>query len=54
VAEVVVRYNPVPMDFIGMKDRFGESGKPEELLEKYGMKAHHIVSEATRLILRKK
>jgi transketolase len=52
-AEVVVRHYPVPMDFIGMKDCFGESGKPEELLEKYGMKAHHIVSAAMKLMMRK-
>jgi transketolase len=39
VAEVVVQNNPVPMKMIGMKDRFGESGQPEELMYKYGLKA---------------
>lgn len=53
VAEVIVKRHPVPMDFIGMKDCFGESGKPEELLEKYGMKAQHIAKATTKLILRK-
>lgn len=49
VAEIVVRHNPVPMEFIGMPNRFGESGKPEELLEKYGMTACHIANKAKRL-----
>jgi transketolase len=50
VAEVVVKHHPVPMDFIGMKDRFGESGKPEELMEKFGMKAHHIADKAKKWV----
>jgi transketolase len=50
VAEVVVRHHPVRMEFIGMKDRFGESGKPEELMEKYGMKAHHIADKVKKII----
>ncbi|MEZ5084669.1 MAG: transketolase C-terminal domain-containing protein [Bacteroidales bacterium] len=42
VAEVVVRYHPVPMDFVGMNDSFGESGRPEELMKKYGLTAPDI------------
>ncbi len=53
VAEVIVKHYPVPMSFIGMKDRFGESGKPEELLEKYEMKANYIASRAESLLSRK-
>jgi transketolase len=49
VAEVIVKNYPIPMDFIGMNDLFGESGQPGELLEKYGMKAHHIADAARRL-----
>lgn len=37
VAEVVSQYFPVPVNFIGMPDCFGESGKPAELMAKYGM-----------------
>lgn len=37
VAEVVTRTFPVPVTFIGMPDCFGESGKPVELMEKYGL-----------------
>jgi transketolase len=50
VAEVVVKNHPVPMDFVGMGDRFGESGKPEELMEKYGMTANSIKGKALHLI----
>lgn len=53
VAEVVVRNCPVPMDFIGIQDRFGESGKPAELMEKFGLTARHIVEKAKALINRK-
>jgi transketolase len=42
VAEVVVRHYPVPMRFIGMQDRFGESGRPEELMKKFGLSANAI------------
>ncbi|MCF8402725.1 MAG: transketolase family protein, partial [Bacteroidales bacterium] len=50
VAEVVVRNDPVPMNFIGMNDSFGESGKPEELLEKYGLTAKGIYTKAKILL----
>ncbi|MFB6212204.1 MAG: transketolase family protein, partial [Candidatus Magasanikbacteria bacterium] len=36
VSEVLAKRNPVPMEFVGMQDVFGESGKPEELIEEYG------------------
>ena len=50
IAEVVVRSHPVPMDFIGMKNTFGESGQPEELMEKYGLTSKNIVASAKKLI----
>lgn len=53
VAEVLARNYPTPIEFIGMPDSFGESGAPDELLEKYGMKAHHIVEATKRVISRK-
>lgn len=43
VAEVVVQYCPTKMAFIGLNDTFGESGKPAELLKKYGLTAENIV-----------
>lgn len=50
VAEVVVKHHPVPVDFIGIHDRFGESGKPEELMEKYGLKARAIAEKALKMV----
>ena len=37
VSEVVVKNHPVPMEMVGIEDTFGESGKPIELVEKYGL-----------------
>lgn len=45
VAEVVVQNHPVKMKIIGINDSFGESGKPEELLEKYGLSSSAISSK---------
>ncbi|MBI2103652.1 transketolase family protein [Candidatus Woesebacteria bacterium] len=53
VAEALSRNFPVPQEFIGMPDSFGESGSPEELLEKYGMTPSHIVEAVKRVIERK-
>ncbi len=53
VAGAVVEKYPVPMEFIGMHDTFGESGQPGELMEKYGLKANNIAAAAKRAIKRK-
>ena len=49
VCEVLSEEYPVPVKRIGVKDTFGESGKPNELLEKYGLTAKDIV-EAVKLL----
>lgn len=54
VAEVVVENYPVPMARVGIKDMFGESGKPAELLEKYGLTSQSIVRAAKSVLQRKK
>ncbi len=53
ISEVLAKNFPVPMEFVGMPDSFGESGKPDELLKKYGMKAKDIVEASKRVIKRK-
>ncbi len=53
VAETLAKKFPVPMEFIGMQDSFGESGKPEQLLKRYKMKDVDIVAAAKRVIWRK-
>lgn len=53
VAEVVVKNYPVPMEFVGIKDTFGGSGEPEELMEKFGLTAEVIYKSALKVIERK-
>ncbi|MBN2175889.1 MAG: transketolase family protein [Bacteroidales bacterium] len=50
VAEVVVKNFPVPMDFVGLNDSFGESGKPEELMEKYGLTSRNMVNRIKNIL----
>lgn len=53
VAEVLGEEHPVPMERIGLRDAFGESGDPEELFTLYQMNTEHIVEAALRVIRRK-
>jgi len=53
VAEVLAQNYPVPLEFVGMPNTFGESGQPEELLEKYGMSVKFIKEAVKKVILRK-
>lgn len=53
VAECLVKNHPVPMEFVGMPDSFGESGEPRELMARYGMSAEQIVSKAKDVISKK-
>lgn len=53
VAEVLVQTVPVAQEMVGIKDTFGESGTPAELLEKYGLTARDIVAAVKRVIERK-
>jgi transketolase len=53
VSQLLSRNNPKPMEYIGVDDKFGESGKPEELMVKYGLKAENIVEAAKKVLKRK-
>jgi transketolase len=53
IAECLSRNCPVPQEYIGVHDRFGESGEPNELLEHFGLTAPHIVTAAKKAIKRK-
>ncbi|OJY93006.1 MAG: transketolase [Sphingobacteriales bacterium 40-81] len=53
VAQVAAKHFPVPFEYIGTKDTFGESGKPLELLKKYGLDTPDIVAAAEKVIKRK-
>lgn len=53
VAEVLSQNLPVPQEFVGVRDLFGQSGTPDELLEHYGMTERDIINACKKLIGRK-
>lgn len=53
IAELLVKESPVPMEFVGVSDSFGESGQPEELLEKYGLGVESIKKAIKKVFSRK-
>ena len=52
VAECLVRNFPVPMEFIGVDDQFGQSGTPDELIEHYGMGTKSIIKAVEKVLKR--
>lgn len=53
VCEVLAKNNPVPVEMVGMQDRFGESGEPDELIEKFGMGKDAIIAAIHKVLTRK-
>ncbi|SDG50272.1 transketolase family protein [Desulfosporosinus hippei] len=53
VAEVLAEKEPTPMVRVGLKDTFGESGKPTELLEKYGLTKDALIKAVQEVLLKK-
>ena len=53
IAQLLGRELPMPMEYVAVNDSFGESGTPDQLLEKYGLTAAAIVAAAERAIARK-
>ena len=54
VAEVVVAKSPVPMEFVGIHDRFGESGQARELMHEFNVTYEDIIESVKKVISRKK
>ncbi len=54
IAQLLVREFPLPMEMVAVNDQFGQSGKPEELLVKYGLETANIVKAVQKVISRKK
>jgi transketolase len=54
VAQVAAKHCPVPIEYIGTQDTFGESGTPNQLLAKYGLDTQNIVAAAKKVLGRKK
>jgi len=53
VAEFLAKHCPVPMEFVGMQDSFGESGDPQELMDKYGLNQKTIEEKIRKVLARK-
>lgn len=53
VAEALTQHHPVPMEYIGVHDQFGQSGEPHELMEHYGLGNTHIEKAVKRVIERR-
>lgn len=53
VAQVLSRNLPAPQEYVAVDDSFGESGVPDQLMEKYGLNAAHIIQAAQKAIQRK-
>ena len=54
IAQTAAKNYPIPIEYIGTNDTFGESGKPEDLLVKYGLDTDNIVAAADKVLARKK
>jgi transketolase len=50
---MLVTNTPAPQEYVAVNDSFGESGKPEELLEKYGLSSSNVVAAVHRVLKRK-
>ncbi len=53
IAQVAAKHIPVPIEYVGTKDTFGESGKPVDLLKKYGLDTPDIIAAAEKVMARK-
>src|SRR6266404_1684664 len=54
VAQVVAETHPAAMEFIGIQNTYAESGSPDELLDKYGLRARNVADAARRALQRKR
>ncbi|HUP03532.1 MAG TPA: transketolase C-terminal domain-containing protein [Bryobacteraceae bacterium] len=54
VAQAVAEMSPCPMEFVGIGDVYAESGSPDELLDKYGMRAVNIAAAVKKVVSRKR
>jgi transketolase len=52
VAQVLARFAPAPLEMVAVKDSFGESGTPAQLMKKYGLSPEHIVAAAEKVLQR--
>ena len=53
IAQLLVRNNPVPQEYVAVNDSFGESGTPDQLMKKYGLDTEDIIKAVNKVIKRK-
>ncbi|HKP31560.1 MAG TPA: transketolase C-terminal domain-containing protein, partial [Chitinophagaceae bacterium] len=53
IAQVAAKNHPIPIEYVGTNDTFGESGTPAQLLKKYGLDSPNIVEAAKKVLARK-
>ncbi len=53
VAQVLAQHRPAPQEWVAVNDSFGESGTPDQLMQKYGLNAAAIVAAVRRVVARK-
>lgn len=53
IAQILAQHAPAPIEFVAVNDTYGESGKPEELLKKYGLDTPNIIDAAQKVLKRK-
>ena len=53
IAQLLAINHPVPMEFVAVNDKFGESGKPADLMKKYGLHSSDIIKATHRVLKRK-
>lgn len=54
IAQTAAKHFPVPIEYVGTRDTFGESGTPAQLLKKYGLDVPDIIAAAEKVMARKK
>ena len=54
IAQCAAKNFPIPIEYVGTKDTFGESGKPNDLLKKYGLDIPDIVAAAEKVMIGRK
>jgi len=53
IAQVAAKNFPIPIEYVGTNDTFGESGTPDQLLEKYGLTSQHIIAAVEKVMPKK-
>ena len=53
ICEALAQHHPIPVELVGIQDRFGESGKPDDLLKAYHLSAEDVIAAARKVMKRK-